>query len=410
MSAIYWSSLAFVRRSIGRGGVTVLPALGGSDLEAVSTGWLNQLDSGSKLCSNRVMRWEEQRVDAGRVGELPLGLPEPVRGSGRAGLRLPEPVPIEAGTEDAFAIEIEAKSIINRVQGESRMPFGWTVNPYRGCTHSCIYCYARATHTYLDLDSGRDFDSKIVVKVNAPALLRKELASPRWVGEPIAMGTNTDPYQRAEGRYGLMPEIIAALRDRANPFSILTKGTLILRDLELIAQAAEVAPVSVAVSVGSVDEVLWREVEPGTPSPLRRLDVVRRFAKVGVGCSVMMAPILPGLSDSPEQIDATVAAVAEAGAVSVSPIVLHLRSGAREWFHRWLSTRRSDLLPLYERLYRNGAYTPKSYQRQVVDLVEQAKRRHGLAPPQRQRNFRIQQHDPPQSDADRDRERQLTLL
>ncbi|TDD01533.1 radical SAM protein [Saccharopolyspora terrae] len=364
------------------------------------------------------MRWERQRVtppkEATGSPELPLDLPERAAGSSaqrpRAGLRLPEPVPIEAGTDEAYAIEIQAKSIINRVPGESRMPFGWTVNPYRGCTHSCIYCYARATHGYLDLDTGHDFDSKIVVKVNAPALLRKELASSRWAGEPIAMGTNTDPYQRAEGRYRLMPEIIAALRDRANPFSILTKGTLILRDLELIAQAAEVAPVSVAVSVGSVDEALWRAVEPGTPSPLRRLDVVRRFSEAGIGCSVMMAPILPGLSDSPEQIDATVAAIAEAGAVSVSPIVLHLRSGAREWFHRWLSTRRSDLLPLYERLYRNGAYTPKSYQRQVVDLVEQAKRRHGLAPPQRQRNFRIQQHDPPQSDADRDRERQLTLL
>ncbi|TWG08441.1 Rv2578c family radical SAM protein [Saccharopolyspora dendranthemae] len=349
------------------------------------------------------MRWEEQRVD-GRF-ELPLGLPEPERGSGRAGLALPEPKPIEAGTDGAFAIEIQAKSIINRVPGESQVPFRWTVNPYRGCTHACVYCFARRTHTYLDLDSGRDFDSKIVVKVNAPALLRKELASPRWDGEPVAMGTNTDPYQRAEGRYRLMPEIIAALRDRANPFSILTKGTLILRDLDLIAQAAQRTRVSVATSIGSVDEALWREVEPGTPSPLRRLDVVRRLAEAGTGCSVLMAPILPGLSDSPEQIDATVGAIAEAGAVSVTPIVLHLRSGAREWFHEWLSARRPDLLPLYERLYRNGAYTPKSYQRQVVDLVEQAKERHGLVRPQRSEH-RLD----PQSDATPDRIRQLTLL
>jgi DNA repair photolyase len=353
------------------------------------------------------MRWEEQRVDAGRVGELPLGLPDPVvRGSGRAGLALPEPVPIEAGTEGAYAIEIQAKSILNRVPGESQVPFRWTVNPYRGCTHACVYCFARRTHTYLDLDSGRDFDSKIVVKTNAAALLRKELASPRWSGEPIAMGTNTDPYQRAEGRYRLMPEIIAALRDRANPFSILTKGTLILRDLDLIAQAAQRAPVSIAASVGSVDEVLWRAVEPGTPSPLRRLEVVRRFAEAGIGCSVMMAPILPGLSDSPEQIDATVAAVAEAGAVSLTPIVLHLRSGAREWYHQWLAARRPDLLPLYERLYRNGAYAPKSYQRQVVDRVEQAKCRHGLTHPQRPRN----RLNILQSDAGRDQTRQLALL
>lgn len=353
------------------------------------------------------MRWEEQRVDAGRAGELPLGLPDPVvRGSGRAGLRLPEPVPIEAGTEDAFAIEIQAKSILNRVPGESQVPFRWTVNPYRGCTHACVYCFARRTHTYLDLDAGHDFDSKIVVKTNAATLLRKELASPRWAGEPIAMGTNTDPYQRAEGRYRLMPEIIAALRDRANPFSILTKGTLILRDLDLITQAAQRTQVSIATSIGSVDEALWREVEPGTPSPLRRLEVVRRFAEAGIGCSVLMAPILPGLSDSPEQIDATVAAIAGAGAVSVTPIVLHLRSGAREWFHEWLSARRPDLLPLYERLYRNGAYAPKSYQRQVVDLVEQAKRRHGLAHPQRSEN-RLSVSE---SDTDREQMRQLALL
>ena len=193
------------------------------------------------------MRWERQRVTPPRgsasAPELPLDMPEGASSGSaeqrpRAGLRLPDPVPIEAGTDEAYAIEIHAKSIINRVPGESRMPFRWTINPYRGCTHSCIYCYARASHSYLDLDTGHDFDSKIIVKVNAPTLLRKELASPRWTGEPIAMGTNTDPYQRAEGRYRLMPEIIAALRDHANPFSILTKGTLILRDLDLIVQAA----------------------------------------------------------------------------------------------------------------------------------------------------------------------------
>jgi DNA repair photolyase len=329
------------------------------------------------------MRWERQRVAGGTSGaapELPLTLPEASdrgRGSGRAGLRLPEPVPIEAGTTDAYAIEIHAKSIINRVPGASRMPFGWTINPYRGCGHACRYCFARKTHTYLDLDSGHDFDSKIVVKVNAGALLRRELSSPRWSGEAIAMGTNTDPYQRAEGRYRLMREILAALRDHANPFSILTKGTLILRDLDLITEAAEVTRVSVAVSVGSVDEHLWRTVEPGAPSPRRRLDVVRRFADAGIGCSVLMAPILPGLSDSPEQIDETVAAIVRAGASNVTPLVLHLRSGAREWYHAWLQREHPRLLPLHERLYRNGAYAPQAYQRHVADLVHQAERRHG---------------------------------
>src|SRR5437016_3440868 len=217
------------------------------------------------------MRWESQRLLRGSVGdvpELPLELPGEQWGrdrGGRAGLRLPDPVPIEAGTSDAYAIEIHARSIINRVPGTSPVPFRWTINPYRGCGHACRYCFARKTHTYLDLDSGYDFDSKIIVKVNAGALLRRELASPRWCGEPIAMGTNTDPYQRAEGRYRLMREILAALRDRANPFSILTKGTLVLRDLDLITQAATATRVSVAVSVGSVDDRVWRTVEPGTP-------------------------------------------------------------------------------------------------------------------------------------------------
>ncbi|QGK69644.1 radical SAM protein [Allosaccharopolyspora coralli] len=340
------------------------------------------------------MRWEQQRVDFGQsvesqdavraetaaldldLGALPerRGVPD---GGGRAGLRLPDPVPIESGTDDAFAIEIRAKSIINRVPSASQVPFRWTINPYRGCGHACRYCFARNTHTYLDLDSGRDFDSKIVVKVNAAELARRELADPKWRREPIAMGTNTDPYQRADGVYRLMPGILAALRDHANPFSVLTKGTLILRDLDLYRQAAQVTDVSVAVSIGSLDEQLWRVVEPGTPSPRRRLDVIRRFGEIGIGCSVLMAPILPGLSDSDEQIDETVHGLMDAGATNVTPLVLHLRSGAREWYHHWLQDERPDLLPLYERLYRRGAYPPKSYQDDVVHRVREAQRRYG---------------------------------
>lgn len=163
--------------------------------------------------------------------------------------------------------EIRARSILNRVPGASRMPFEWTVNPYRGCTHACVYCFARKTHSYLDLDTGIGFDTQIVVKVNAPEVLRRQLASPRWHGDHVAMGTNVDCYQRAEGRYRLMPGILSALRDRANPFSILTKGTLILRDLDLLRQAAEVTDVGVSVSVGFTDRELWRTVEPGTPAP-----------------------------------------------------------------------------------------------------------------------------------------------
>ncbi len=172
------------------------------------------------------------------------------------------------------------------------------------------------------------------------------------------MGTNVDCYQRAEGRYRLMPGIIEALRDHANPFSILTKGTLILRDLPLLRQAAEVTDVGVSVSVGFTDEELWRTVEPGTPAPERRLDVVRAFTDAGIGCGVLMAPVIPFLGDRPEQLRATVRAIAASGATSVTPLVLHLRPGAREWFMSWLAEHHPHLVARYERLYAEGAYAP----------------------------------------------------
>nr|WP_211191697.1 intein-containing Rv2578c family radical SAM protein [Actinoplanes sp. TBRC 11911] len=239
-------------------------------------------------------------------------------------------------------------------------------------------CFARNTHTYLDLDAGHDFDTKVVVKVNAGELVRKELAAPRWSGQPIAMGTNVDPYQRAEGRYRLMPEIITALRDHANPFSILTKGTLILRDLDLLKQAAEVTRVGVAMSIGFVDETMWRAVESGTPSPRRRLDAVRRLTDAGFDVSVLMAPILPGLTDTDESIDETVAAIAATGASSVTPIPLHLRPGAREWYAAWLTRTHPELAATYRELYRKGSYLPQTYQQEIAARVRMAARRHGL--------------------------------
>ncbi|MEH0515452.1 Rv2578c family radical SAM protein [Streptomyces sp. B21-106] len=276
--------------------------------------------------------------------------------------------------------EIRARSILNRVPGASRMPFEWTVNPYRGCTHACVYCFARKTHGYLDLDSGIDFDTQIVVKVNAPELLRRQLASPRWQGEHVAMGTNVDCYQRAEGRYRLMPGILAALRDRANPYSILTKGTLILRDLDLLRQSAEVTEVGVSVSVGFTDTELWRTVEPGTPVPGRRLDVVRTLTEHGIGCGVLMAPVIPFLSDEPAQLRATVRAIAASGATSVTPLALHLRPGAREWFMAWLGQHHPHLVRRYERLYADGAYAPKWYQRRITRQVHELAEEYGIGP------------------------------
>ncbi|WP_431783566.1 Rv2578c family radical SAM protein [Streptomyces chumphonensis] len=276
--------------------------------------------------------------------------------------------------------EVRARSILNRVPGASRMPFDWTVNPYRGCTHACVYCFARRTHSYLDLDTGRDFDSQIVVKTNAPELLRRELASARWRGEHIAMGTNVDCYQRAEGRYRLMPGILTALRDFANPFSLLTKGTLILRDLDLLRSAAAVTEVGVAVSVGFTDEELWRTVEPGTPAPERRLDVVRTLSGHGIGVGVLMAPVIPFLGDSPAQLRATVRAVAAAGATSVTPLTLHLRPGAREWFTAWLARHHPRLVRPYENLYADGPYAPTWYQRRITGQVHELAAEYGIGP------------------------------
>jgi DNA repair photolyase len=246
--------------------------------------------------------------------------------------------------------------------------------------YRCVYCFARKTHSYLDLDTGLDFDSQIVVKVNAPELLRRQLGSRRWHGEHIAMGTNVDCYQRAEGRYALMPGIIAALRDHANPFSILTKGTLILRDLDLLRQASEVTDVGISVSVGFTDNELWRTVEPGTPAPERRLDVVRVLTDHGIGCGVLMAPVIPFLGDHPSQLRATVRAVAASGATSVTPLVLHLRPGAREWFMAWLERHHPHLVPRYERLYAEGAYAPKWYQRRITRQVHELAQEYGIGP------------------------------
>ena len=274
--------------------------------------------------------------------------------------------------------EVHARTIISKVPQASRVPFQWTINPYRGCSHACVYCFARKTHTYLDLDAGHDFDTQIVVKVNAPDLLRRELRAARWHGEHIAMGTNVDCYQRAEGKYQLMPGIISALTEAANPFSILTKGTLVLRDLDLLTRAASVTEVGLNVSAGIVDKSLSRSIEPGAPSPDRRLAVCAAFGERGLRCGVLMGPVVPYLSDSPGQLEDAVRKIASAGAVHVTPIVLHLRPGAREWFQRWLQRTHPELTGAYRELYGNRAYAPASYQRQISEQVAALARKHGV--------------------------------
>jgi DNA repair photolyase len=239
-------------------------------------------------------------------------------------------------------------------------------------------CFARNTHTYLDMDAGHDFDTQIVVKVNAVELLGKELAAPRWRGEHIAMGTNVDCYQRAEGRYRLMPGIIQALTEAANPFSILTKGTLILRDIDLLAAAAEVTDVGLNVSVGFVDKELSRLIESGTPAPERRLAACAELNESGLRCGVLMGPVIPYLTDSPAALERTVREIAASGAAHVTPIVLHLRPGAREWFLGWLRERRPDLVGPYAQLYGRRAYAPADYQRKIADQVTELAQKYGV--------------------------------
>ena len=305
--------------------------------------------------------------------------------------------------------EVQAKSIVSEVPKSSRMMFRYTINPYRGCQHACRYCYARNSHTYLDLDAGVDFDTKVVVKVNAPELTRKKMASPSWHGEHIAMGTNVDCYQRAEGRYQLMPGIIGALKDAANPFSILTKGTLILRDIDLLAEAAEITDVGLNVSVGFIDKELWRSIEPGTPAPARRLEACAALNERGLGCGVLMGPVVPFLSDSPAQLDAAVSQIAAAGATHVMPIVLHLRPGTREWFLRWLGAHHPALVGRYLELYGRSAYAPKSYQARIAGQVRELAAKHGIGRPRPGRAARPPEAADPVAPSPRSSE-QLTLL
>jgi DNA repair photolyase len=232
-----------------------------------------------------------------------------------------------------------------------------------------VYCFARPTHKYLDFDAGRGFEREIVVKVNAPELLRAELARPSWKHEHVALGTNTDPYQWAEGRYKLMPGIWEAMRDAANPCSVLTKSPLLLRDLPLMKQIAQRTDFSAAVSVPTLDERAWRATEPHTPNPRARLEAVSELSRAGIRTGVLVAPLMPGINDAPEQVTPILELAAEAGADYVTGIALHLRGDVRRLYFDWLREHRPDLVPRYKELYRRGAYAPPEERRRLGRLV-----------------------------------------
>lgn len=291
---------------------------------------------------------------------------------------------------DTRFYEVRAKSALNKVPAASQMPFRWTVNPYRGCSHACVFCFARPTHTYLGFNAGRDFEREIVVKVNAPEVLRAELARPSWKGEHVALGTNTDPYQWVEGRYRLMEGIWEALLDARNPCSILTKSPLLLRDIDLMRRLRErVGEFTACLSIPTLDEKAWRGTEPRTPNPRARLEAVAELNRAGIPTGVLIAPLMPGINDAPHQVEPLLAAAAEAGATSVGGIALHLRGEVRDVFMDWMRAKRPDLVPRYEELYKRGAYAPKLERERLVRLVRKGGR------PGRFRRVRTTQADEP---------------
>jgi DNA repair photolyase len=300
------------------------------------------------------VRWDGQTVEADESGRLP----------GFADTAVVRRFDAPEAIDTRF-YEIRSKSALNRVPGGSRVPFRWTVNPYRGCTHGCVYCFARPTHEYLDFNAGRDFEKEIVVKVNVPEVLRKELARPSWKREHVAMGTNTDPYQWVEGRYKLMRGIWAALRDAANPCSVLTKSPLLLRDLDLMLEIAERTEISACLSVPTLEEKAWRASEPHTPHPRARLEAVAKLNAAGIPTGILIAPLLPGINDAPEQVEEIIALATDAGAVSIGGQTLFLHGAVREIYFDWLRSYRPDLVPRYERLYARGGRVPLRERRAI---------------------------------------------
>jgi DNA repair photolyase len=271
--------------------------------------------------------------------------------------------------------EIPCRSALNRVEG---MPFRWTLNPYRGCTHGCHYCFARRYQHQLELGEGDDFASVIFVKTNFVAVLRRELAGNSWRREQTALGTATDPYQPIEGRYGLTRGALEACRDAATPVGIVTKGPMVVRDIDVLKDLTARARCSVYVSVPSLDDDAWRRLEPGTAPPLQRLRAVRALADAGIHCGVLMAPLVPGITTRASLVEATLKAAADHGARSVGAMVLHLEGATRSHFLRFLGQEYPHLVAGYERLFA-GKYAPASYTDEVQQMVGLLKAKYGIA-------------------------------
>jgi DNA repair photolyase len=263
------------------------------------------------------------------------------------------------------------KSALNAVRG---MPFRWSLNPYMGCAHRCTFCYVRHFEERADRPSDDRYGTSIRVKTNVAEVLRAELAKPSWKRESVSIGAATDPYQPAEGRFRLTRACLEALADAWTPFSIITRGPLIVRDVEVLQEASARAEVEVFFSIPTLDERVWQTTEPGTAPPRSRLEAVRRLAEAGIAVGVGMAPILPGLSDRPEQLDEVVRAARAAGARSIWAHVLHLRPGTREHFLDSLARDWPDEVERYEQLFAERAYLPASFARPIREHVRSSTR------------------------------------
>jgi DNA repair photolyase len=272
-------------------------------------------------------------------------------------------------------VEITCKSALNRVQG---MPFKWSLNPYAGCAHACVYCYARDHYARAGHgDAGREFETRILVKTNFADVLRRELGRPRWPFETVALGTVTDCYQPAEGRYRITRAALEALRDVANPVGMVTKSPLVLRDLDILADLAKVARVRVFFTITTVDLELWRRLEPGTASPFNRLTVMKRLNAAGVRAGVLLAPILPGITDSTASLDAVARAAAEHDAAFLGTSSLRLAPIVKEQYLGFVNAEFPELVERYERAY-FGPNAPREYQQALDERVERVRSRYGF--------------------------------
>jgi len=280
----------------------------------------------------------------------------------------------ERRADDARYQEVTCRSALNRVQG---MPFNWTLNPYRGCTHGCHYCFARRYHVQFEMDSDDEFASVILVKRNFVEVLRRELDRPSWTRERVALGTATDPYQPIEGHYRLTRGSIEALTRGCTPTGLVTKGPMVVRDRDLLADLTRAASCTVYMSVPTVDEDAWRLLEPGTAHPLQRLRAVRELVDAGIDAGVLMAPVVPGFSSSRAKLERTIKAIADHGARFVGCNVMYLQDGTRSHFMKFIEREFPSMLPRFEKLYVKK-YPPDAYRKEVQGMVRVLQQRYGL--------------------------------